>query len=318
MTEAFRQSHAPQEDPIAPLDRRLGPVMFLTTTLFLAVVGLAVQLVSEESERHGDLIRHCGWGLAILWGLFPAEVLLHRGLGHRVSALHVWACLFPPLRLAARDHSTLRNVWLPGLGWQVADDDLAERIELNLGYPMIGVALLILPLLAIELFATAAIQGNDRLALAIQIAGALIWVAFAMEFLVMVSLVSRKFRFIKSHWLDLAIICLPLIAFLRTARLGRLLRLNQLGKLTKTTKMFRLRGLAMRAWRAVLILEIVDRILHRDPQKRLRLLEGELVAREAELADLRAEIESIRKAIPNADETAACFDGPIADVRPAE
>ena len=46
----------------------------------------------------------------------------------------------------------------------------------------------------------------------------------------------------------------------------------------------------MRGWRAILILEILDRLLHRDPEKRLGSLEKQVSEKREEIEDLEAEI----------------------------
>lgn len=293
--------------------------MFVITIVYLATAGVAVHLVAEdfrhdvmaasqrgvqtspepdaegdlfllEAGRFAPLIANCGWFLIGLTGLYFLEFALHRFTAANWTWHHLAACLFPPLRLGTRDHGDGQQVWLPGLGWQPANDEVAEQVELKLGYPMIGIALLILPLLAVEFIFVRQIQEYAWLALVTQLAGAFIWLAFAIEYLVMISLVSNRIKFIKEQWLNLAIILLPLIAFLRVLRIGRLVKL---GKLTRTARLFRLRGLVMRAWRALLILQIVDRILHRDPQKQLERLKSHLEEKEQEAEALREEIARI-------------------------
>jgi hypothetical protein len=293
--------------------------MFVVTIVYLATVGVAVHLVVEEfrhdvmaasqrsaqaaaepepeedlffleTGRFAPLIATCGMILIGLTGVYFLEFLLHRVTGGNWTWHHLAACLFPPLRLGTRDHGEGRLVWLPGLGWQPASDDVAEQVEVKLGYPMIGIALLILPLLAVEFIFVQQIQEYAWLALVTQLAGAFIWLAFAIEYLVMISLVSNRIKFVKEQWLNLAIILLPLIAFLRVLRIGRLVKL---GKLTRTARLFRLRGLVMRAWRALLILEIVDRLLHRDPHKRLDLLKSQLEEKQQEIEALREEIAQL-------------------------
>jgi voltage-gated potassium channel len=149
---------------------------------------------------------------------------------------------------------------------------------------MIVIALMVLPVMGIEqLWPDTAVEF-------IQVATSLIWLAFTFEFLTMIGIVERKVRYCKEHWIDLAVILLPLIAFLRVARLGRLLRLQQL---SKTARVYRIRGLMMRAYRAVLVLELVERLMRGTPEKQLAKLREQLAEKEQEVAALRSQIESL-------------------------
>src|SRR5580704_16542878 len=72
---------------------------------------------------------------------------------------------------------------------------------------------------------------------ATRIGEALIWTAFALEFLVMIAVVERKLKYCLKHWIDILVIVLPLVAFLRSLRLARLARLNQIGKFTRVYRL---------------------------------------------------------------------------------
>ena len=83
---------------------------------------------------------------------------------------------------------------------------------------------------------------------------------------------------------------LPLVAFLQALRLGRLLRLQQL---TRTARLYRLRGVLLRAWRALLLIDAISRLINGPAEKRLVKLRATLIQKEQELADLRAEIAKL-------------------------
>lgn len=276
------------------LDHLLALPMFVVTLLWLAATGIAVHLMVDEEGRYVGVAQSFGVAILCLWLTFIAEAVLRWRSGEGHLRQHLKICLFPPFRLGGRDHVTGTTVWIPGMGWRVASDDLANEIDLKLSYAMIVIALLVLPLLAVENFYSEKIAEIRTFGLVISLAQAFIWFAFAAEFLLMISLVSKRVRFIKEHWLDLAIVCLPMIAFMRIFRLGSAARLT---KLSKTAKVFRLRGLAMRAWRAILILQIIDRILHRDPEKRLQVLEAQIAEKKLELEALQAEVRAVKKRI---------------------
>ena len=108
---------------------------------------------------------------------------------------------------------------------------------------------------------------------------ALIWLSFALEFIVLCSLAPKRLEFVKKHWINLVIILLPLLAFLRSLRL---LRLAQLTKATKLTKAYRLRGLFARLVKLAMLFNLVDRFMSRNPERhRAHLEEKAREAREA-------------------------------------
>ncbi|QDT31462.1 hypothetical protein [Thalassoglobus polymorphus] len=282
------------------LDHKLAMPMFVVTLLWLGLAGIAMHLLSDIDGRYIHVSIYCGVAILVLWLAYFAEAITHWRNGSAQMRQHLKICLFPPLRLGCRDHRTGTTVWIPGLGWRVATDDLANEIDFKLSYAMIAMALLVLPLLGVEYIYTDQIKANRTFGLIVQIAQAFIWFAFAGEFLLMITLVSKKIRFIKEHWLDLAIICLPMIAFMRIFRLGGSLRLT---RLSKTAKVFRLRGTAMRAWRAILILQIVDRIIHRDPHKRLRVLKNQIAEKKLELESLQEQAALVKNRIAELEES---------------
>jgi voltage-gated potassium channel len=184
------------------------------------------------------------------------------------------------------------QMWLPGLGWQTANDELRGRLERVFGLPMIGFALMILPILAVEYFLPKQVHPDKNLWLVIllDVSTAFIWVAFTTEFIVMASVSDEKFTYCRQHWLDLAIILLPLISFARALRVARAARLGRLGNMSR---LYRLRGLAMRAFRAVLLLDVFKRLLLIRPERRLARLQRLLGVKERELEQLRREIAEL-------------------------
>ncbi|MBC8113183.1 MAG: potassium channel protein, partial [Candidatus Saccharimonas sp.] len=217
-------------------------------------------------------------------------------------------CLLPPLRLGACDHATGKNIWLPGLGWQPVGRELEQRLERVSSVPMILMALMVLPLIGVEYFWAERLEADPLLSGLLNGAGGLIWFAFAGEFILRLSIAHSKWGYVKSHFIDLAIVLLPLVTFLQALRLGRLLRLQQL---TRTARLYRLRGVALRAWRALLLIDAVSRLINGPAEKRLVKLRATLVQKEHELTDLRAEIAKL-------EAMAAATNGSSAEASPVD
>ena len=273
------------------IDHYLTPVMFLASIVFLMFLGGVLHLQNQEGEQIGQAALWCAGGMAFLYPLFLVDLLLHVFVGRSLVRSRVLFCLVPPLRIAARDTLTGDSIWLPVWGWTKIDRGLLRRMEKAFSGPMIMIALMMLPLLAVELFRDEWIQSNRLYWYLVNAGTALIWVAFAFEFIVMISLTEKKLHYCKEHWLDLAIICLPLLAGARLLRLGRLTRLNFL---MKTSRVYRIRLLGKRMFRTLVMLDVLRFFSSRDPLRRLEKLRLDLAEKEQEMSEIRAEIHQLQ------------------------
>ena len=242
-------------------------------------------------------------GLGLLTPVFWGEALAAWWRGAANRGAMRWVCLLPAIRLGVRDPIQNSHVWLPRMGWRKQDSELANDVQDALSGPMLAISLLVLPVILVEFLLAERLESDWRLARATQFGTALIWWAFTIEFILMVSVTEKKLAYCKKHWLDLAIILLPLLAFLRALRLGRLLRLQNL---SKTARMYKLRGVAMRTYRALLLIDAVQRLLEGKPERRLVKLRQRLADQEQQLAELRAEIQKLELRLETvAQQTAA-------------
>lgn len=279
------------------LEHRVTAVMVSLSFLFLVIVAAILPQATPtwaEGLQSGTL-RLYVLALLALWVLFFVEfmvqALVFRSFTHwKRGAQAFGAALVPPLRIAVRPGATPGHLWIPFLGWQRPDKALSRRIEKRFSVPMMMVALMILPMLGLEFIWTSQLESNPWLWSAVDIGTRIIWLAFAVEFLIMVSVSKKPVAYCKNHWIDLAIILLPLISFLRVLRL---LRLGRLAKIQKMSRVYRLRGLTFRVLRAIMILRVLDRASHRFAQKRLEHLRAKVNAKRAEIEELHEEIEEL-------------------------
>ncbi len=247
--------------------------------------------------------RNCLAILLLLYPVFWAEqflnfVRLPREESFRQHYPTWWLiCLCPPLRLCTPRRGDPDEIWLPSLGWREVNRALQKKLERNFSIPMIWIALLILPVLGLQFVFRENIVHHPVLRIALHFSTGLIWFAFTLEFIVMVSVSDSKLRYCKKHWLDLAIILLPLISFLRSLRVLRTLRLlqvSQLSQFSKFVRVYRLRGVAMRAFRAFLVLEVIHRLLRTRPEKRIARLEAQREEKLRELQEIDEQIASLK------------------------
>jgi voltage-gated potassium channel len=155
---------------------------------------------------------------------------------------------------------------------------------------MLAFTLLILPVLGIEFFMHDQVLRWPVLRLALDVAVVLIWVAFAAELVLMLVVSEDRMEYLKRHWVNVLIVVLPTLAFLRGLQLVRLVQLAKTGKMLKV---YRLRSLALRGYESLLALSVIERILHRDPEKLRAKLTAEIAKKEHEIAELRQRLEAL-------------------------
>jgi len=281
---------------------RLARPMFWVAGLFLIVLAGLIHryphLGPNDLEAH--LIQG---GLAIVWAVLVTEAMFRFLLRDRrrptwkaLGALAVCA-LLPPLRMGCRSQLRPDEIWLPGLGWQGIGSGLRRKLERFFSIPMIFFALLVLPLLALEHFWSENIRDEPVLALWLDIGTSVIWLAFAVELILMAAVSERPWRYCLHHWIDAAIVLLPAVEMLPLFRLLRLGRVLRLENLLRWVRLHRLQALVARCWRALLLLKIVQGLIGRSPERQLRRDRELLQAKEEEAAELRREIAELEQEI---------------------
>lgn len=109
----------------------------------------------------------------------------------------------------------------------------AERFENSVEIPMLILSLLILPVVIMP-YVERLSEPSRR---ALNVLGVVIWVAFGLQYLVLLYLSDDKWHTVRTHKLDLLLVALP---FLRPLRLIRIVRLAQAGVgFTKVARAFR-------------------------------------------------------------------------------
>ncbi len=181
----------------------------------------------------------------------------------------------PPLRLMMPRFTSSEWLWLPSLGWSKKNHALFSKLRKNFSTPMIVIALLIIPLVLIDFRFQQQVQAFiPNIKLYLEMGQAFIWVAFALEFMLMISVTDEKLPYCAQNWMDLIIILLPLIYFVRTLRVVRafqgVARIQQLGRL------YRLRSVMTKMRQALVLAEAIKRIMHPNPESQLKGLQRKL------------------------------------------
>lgn len=209
-------------------------------------------------------------------------------------------CFLPPLRMAAPVPNKGGRIWLPGFGWRMPGRALSKRLEKTFSKPMLLIATLILPVLIVEFGMQTYVQQHLWLRLILHISTGFIWIAFSVEFIIRFSATHRKFEYVKKNWIDLAIVALPLISFLRSLRVLRAVKLAkfaQVQHLARIGRIYRLRSLAVKVLRALILFEFFHRFFRIKPEKKLAALRAEFRERKADLTDLQKRIDQLAEEV---------------------
>lgn len=258
-------------------------------------------------KRAINLGRYVFWVLLAVWPVFWLEQIfayLAAGqtnkIGWKSEVFQALIFICPPLRLAAPNRFMDQRIWIPGFGWRRASKELSESLERVFSTPMLVIALLILPILSIEFGLPNIVEANFWLRLTLHICTGLIWIAFSVEFIMMVCVTEKRIDYVKKNWIDLAIIMLPLVSFMRTLRFMRTFKVAKYAKakqLAKMGRVYRMRGLSAKVLRALMVFEIIGRILRISPERKLETLQGRKADKEEELAEIELEIQKIEAVI---------------------
>ena len=275
--------------------------MLAVAVAFLTVVSLAL-----PHGDSGEAFRDWFMAQAVFWPIILAlwAIVIFEGIAGLFVSNDAWAlrmrrlvltALLPPLRMVIASSKPRGWLWLPGIGWKRVGEETSEQLEQKLALPMVILTLLVLPVLGAELTGGEALENHPRMALATHLTTCVIWIGFTMEFLWMVAAAPDKLIYCLKNWINLVIIVVPLVAFLRVLNAFRVTRMLRAGKLLRA---YRLRGLWARLWRVVLLFNILERLQQRDPAKYCAVLEKKIADLEGELGKLRTKLAEQRDRNP--------------------
>lgn len=270
---------------------------------FLSAIGLVLP--------HGDsggVFRDWLWASPLFRPLMAAlwTIVILEGLFGLLVAPDAWPArlkrllltsLLPPTRMVIATSTPAGWLWVPNAGWMSVGKKTLMALEQKVALPMATLTLLVLPVLAVELAYGHALDKYASVALATHLLTSLIWLGFTVEFLWMVAAAPKRLTYCMQHWINLVIILVPLVAFLRVLNMLRLSRMVRAGRLLRA---YRLRGLSSRMWRLVMLFNLFERLQQRDPAKYCVALEAKIADLEEEMTGLRAKLAAARKKLPSA------------------
>ena len=286
-------------------DHALTPPMVLVSLAILVLTaGAMPQLDQDLIEPR--FVRIATTTVLLLWPLIVGEMLLRmiwieRGVRTRQRFMHMLlVAVAPPFRITLQPISAPGVIWAPLLGWRPMGRRLHRMLEDGFSVPMLFIALMILPALLAEWALHQDLVTWPRLGLALDVASRVIWLAFAVELVVMVASTRRKAYYCFIHWIDLAIVLIPLVPFLGVLRLFRLGETVQAARIIQIARVYRVRALALRGWRGLLFVRGLERFSIWSAEKRLMHLKAQMAKRMEDIGELREYIADIEKQLEQA------------------
>ena len=265
--------------------------MFAAAAAHLSIFGAIVPHPGFAIDAHERAMAIPGLlpVFAGLWALIAVEALwsASRSGGKAVSRAFL-VCVLPPCRMAIRPGASGAAIWLPGLGWRRTGEALFEELERRAAFPMLCVTLLILPVVAVEFLLEDRIAELPWLGLSVHFANAVIWFFFAIELVIMLPLAERKKQYCMKNWVNVVVVLMPFLGFLRTVRLFSAVGAVHSARLVHG---WRLRGVLVRMIRIVLFFKLVERFMRRNPEAFMKKLREK---KERKLSELDALDEEIR------------------------
>ena len=157
--------------------------------------------------------------------------------------------------------------------------------------PMLVLAFLILPLLALELFGDLSPIGE----VLVEVGFWVIWLAFLAEFSIKISIVESKWQYVRRNWLDVMVILLPLLRPLRVLRITRGLQVG------RSLRLLSLRAVGQKALTAIIFLIAQYRALSKGAGAR-KVSGKPTTDDQSELAHLQEKVASLERRIASLED----------------
>ena len=289
-----------QSNQLSRYDARAASIMFYLGTLSLLLIGTFITVFTEE-DPSPLLLKLLPWlggliGLIYLLFAVDAGLLFYKAsqsgqqMNKPEKRRRLLAIIFPPLRIGSRNITTAEYIWVPHWQWCKVNEGLFLELKRRFVLPLIGIAVLIVPVLVIEWKFLSDIREEMpdlKIDLILDAIQTFIWSAFTFEFLLMISISRRKLHYVKKNWIDLLIILLPFVSFLRT------LRISQIARLKYATRSFKLRGVATKARQGLIFVDFLQRIFRLRPESEVKRLYRLLQENQRDREELQEKLKDV-------------------------
>ncbi|WP_143960977.1 hypothetical protein [Litoribacter populi] len=293
----------PKDNPLSVYDTKVTPYFFFISLFMLMLIAAILNSISHTEENLFVEVFQAKTALVywLVWLIYLVDfgliIFLARKHQQKIASgefvFRVFALAFPPLRMVSRHIQKVELVWIPFFGWSKSNEGLLKLLKRKFSIPMIFIALLILPVLVVEwkFYDEVSAFLNTDLSFVLDMVQAFIWMAFAFEFILMISVSNERLEYVKINWIDVVIILLPFIAFVRSVRLIKVARLTQLAR------GYKLRGILMKARQGFIFASFFYRILTIKPGYQIKNLKKKLDKNQWEREEIEEELIELYKVI---------------------
>lgn len=255
---------------------------FYLSLLMLLITAAIINNFSfdEQGFQINPFIAKLAMGYGFLWLLYLLDfftvlwlsIQSNTKIAQSAFIPKLLSLLFPPMGIGLRHMEEPEKTWLPYHHWSKCNEGLFNRLKQQFSIPMIVIALLIIPVLLIEWQFYDQVERwlQTDLSFVLDMVQGFIWLAFAFEFILLISISDEKFTYIKKNWIDLLIILLPFVSFVRP------LRIVKVAKLSHLSRGYKLRALLMKARQGLIFASFFYRLLAIKPDFQLKKLKKKL------------------------------------------
>lgn len=295
------------------IDTYIVRFMFLLKIVFLGLSAVLIHYAQTDEGmknlRYMDEMLNI---LFVLWAAFALERIIYLSLCPNktwrsfVGAFFI--VLFPPLHLAARRCHTSEYIWY-FTHWELVREELFEKIDRQFLFWILVVLIIMTPFWLLDFIFTNKLKDYILLQHMMNLGNAVVWAVFVAEFIIEISITKKWQQYLIKHWIELLIILLPMLAFVRFLRFAHLGSLSQFGfvqkmiisytvKWQKLLNIYRARSTLNRLIRIVILIEAIQRWQQsRNPVKYLQKLQEQLQEKQQELDNIKRKIRETEQLI---------------------
>ncbi|MEM1135577.1 MAG: hypothetical protein AAGI07_07030 [Bacteroidota bacterium] len=281
---------------LAKFEKAIAKPMFWLSFTSLVLIGLLIMYGSEEINFFPEnrFTNHVFVIALSLWPIFLIEFLLKLKLARNsikakyLLFIHSTCLLFPPVRIVIGSIAHPSFIWLPFINWSKVNPALAAYLKKKFLVPVLVLGLLMIPALLVEIkFQTQLTAAFPHLDLNfyLQTFHALVWVGFAIEFIILISVAEDKKAYCTKNWMDILILLLPIVSFFRSFRFLRALKFNQLAH------SFRMKGTQAKIKEGLLLLDFLKRLGYLyNPEVQIKRVKKKMMKNQQERVLLESEM----------------------------
>ena len=284
------------DSKLVRFEKTFAGVMFWLSFAALFMSGLLIMHGSEEETfaPNHRIVDELVWVALAIWPLFVLEFLIKLRLGLKegkskyLVLLHGLAIIFPPSRLVMGSIANTDLIWLPFAHWTKVNLALEKFLKKKFLVPILILGLLMIPALLIEIKFNNQILKlfpNLDLPFSLQTFHAMVWVGFAFEFMILISVTDDKKAYCVKNWMDILILVLPVVSFFRSLRFLRVLKFHQLAQ------SFRLKGSQAKIKEGLLLLDFIKRLGYLyNPEGQIKRIKKKMIKNQQERIELEQEM----------------------------